>query len=110
MLRIQWLMLEAIAGIPVVDYFEIDLVPLKMQFERDVAKKLFEYIFPGVGGNAFEGGGFSPFMVKNMLPTQEEEDENEERTGTAGFETPKTGSGSMLSSEPDTVNGQTNGP
>ncbi|OTA31101.1 hypothetical protein BTJ68_09952 [Hortaea werneckii EXF-2000] len=110
MLRIQWLMLEAIAGIPVVDYFEINLVPLKMQFERDVAKKLFEYIFPGVGGNAFEGGGFSPFMVKNMLPTQEEEDENEERSGTAGFETPKTGSGSMLSSEPDTSNGQTNGP
>lgn len=77
MLRVHWLMLEAIAGIPVVDYFEIDLIPLKMQVERDVAKKLFEYIFPGVGGNAFEGGGFSPFMVKNMLPTQEEEEEDE---------------------------------
>ena len=77
MLRVHWLMLEAIAGIPVVDYFEIDLVPLKMQVERDVAKKLFEYIFPGVGGNAFEGGGFSPFMVKNILPTQDEEDESD---------------------------------
>ena len=77
MLRIHWLMLEAIAGIPVVDYFEIDLVPLKMQIERDVAKKLFEYIFPGIGGNAFDGGGFSPFMVKNLLPTQDEEDESE---------------------------------
>ncbi|GAB7357945.1 hypothetical protein MBLNU230_g0112t1 [Neophaeotheca triangularis] len=77
MLRVQWLMLEDIAGIPVVDYFEIDLVPLKLQLEREVAKKLFEYIFPGVGGNAFEGGGFSPFMVKNMLPTQEEEDEED---------------------------------
>ncbi|KAK5167696.1 Protein SABRE [Saxophila tyrrhenica] len=77
MLRVHWLMLEAIAGIPVVDYFEVDLVPLKVQIEREVAKKLFEYIFPGVGGNAFEGGGFSPFMVKNMLPTQEEEDESE---------------------------------
>ena len=77
MLRVHWLMLEAIAGIPVVDYFEIDLVPLKMQIERDVAKKLFEYIFPGIGGNAFEGGSFSPFMVKNMLPAQEEEDESD---------------------------------
>ncbi|KAK3048827.1 Protein SABRE [Extremus antarcticus] len=77
MLRVHWLMLEAIAGIPVVDYFEVDLVPLKVQVEREVAKKLFEYIFPGVGGNAFEGSGFSPFMVKNMLPTQEEEDESE---------------------------------
>ncbi|WPG99868.1 Hypothetical protein R9X50_00268800 [Acrodontium crateriforme] len=76
MLRVQWLMLEAIAGIPVVDYFEVDLVPLRVQVERETAKKLFEYVFPGVGGNAFEGGGFSPFMVKNMLPTQDEEDES----------------------------------
>ncbi|TKA54563.1 hypothetical protein B0A55_13355, partial [Friedmanniomyces simplex] len=92
MLRVNWLMLEAIAGIPVVDYFEIDLVPLKMQVEREVAKKLFEYVFPGVGGNAFEGGGFSPFMVKNMLPTQEEEDESdpiEKASGTAGSSTPR---------------------
>ncbi|EME47503.1 hypothetical protein DOTSEDRAFT_69445 [Dothistroma septosporum NZE10] len=78
MLRVHWLMLEAIAGIPVMDYFEVDLVPLKLQVEREVAKKLFEYIFPGVGGNAFDGGGFSPFMVKNMLPTQEEENEPRE--------------------------------
>ncbi|CAK3978921.1 related to FMP27 Found in Mitochondrial Proteome [Lecanosticta acicola] len=79
MLRVHWLMLEAIAGIPVVDYFEIDLVPLRLQVEREVAKKLFEYIFPGAGGNAFDGGGFSPFMVKNMLPTQEEEDETDDK-------------------------------
>ncbi|KAF7193606.1 hypothetical protein HII31_05070 [Pseudocercospora fuligena] len=75
MLRVQWLMLEAIAGIPVVDYFEVDLVPLRLQIERDVARKIFEYIFPGVGGKAFDGG-FSPFMVKNMLPSQDEEEEN----------------------------------
>ena len=78
MLRVNWLMLEAIAGIPVVDYFEIDLVPVKLQVERDIAKKLFEYIFPGIGGNAFEGGGFSPFMVKHMLPTQEDDDDDDE--------------------------------
>ncbi|KAK3069622.1 Protein SABRE [Teratosphaeriaceae sp. CCFEE 6253] len=92
MLRVHWLMLEAIAGIPVVDYFEIDLVPLRMQVEREVAKRLFEYVFPGIGGNAFEGGGFSPLMVRNMLPTQEEEDENdpiEKASGTAGTTTPK---------------------
>ena len=75
MLRVQWLMLDAIAGIPVVDYFEVDLVPLKLQLERDVSKKLFEYIFPGVGGNAFDGAGFSPFLVRNMLPPKEEDDE-----------------------------------
>ncbi|KAF2222694.1 mitochondrial protein from FMP27-domain-containing protein, partial [Elsinoe ampelina] len=74
MLRVQWLMLEAIAGIPVVDYFEIDLVPVRVQLEREVAKRLFEYIFPGVGGSAFEGSGFSPFMVKKMLPSTEDSD------------------------------------
>lgn len=78
MLRVHWLMLEAIAGIPVVDHFEVDLVPLRVQLEREVAKRLFEYIFPGVGGNAFEGSGFSPFMIRKMLPTQEEEDESKE--------------------------------
>lgn len=86
MLRVQWLMLEAIAGIPVVDYFEIALVPLQLQVEREVARKLFEYIFPGSGD-----GGFSPFMVKNMLPAQDEEDENEEEgSRRVSTETPTT--------------------
>ncbi|KAK0935211.1 Protein SABRE [Friedmanniomyces endolithicus] len=111
MLRVNWLMLEAIAGIPVVDYFEIDLVPLKMQVEREVAKKLFEYVFPGVGGNAFEGGGFSPFTVKNILPTQDEEDESdpiEKASGTAGTATPRLSTQSR-EIEPDHSHGTTDG-
>ncbi|KAF2148473.1 hypothetical protein K461DRAFT_64784 [Myriangium duriaei CBS 260.36] len=84
MLRVQWLMMEAIAGIPVVDYFEVDLVPVRVQLEREVAKRLFEYIFPGVGGSAFEGSGFSPFMVKKLLPsTDESEDEAQSPVSTA---------------------------
>ncbi|KAG9950208.1 hypothetical protein KCU85_g3600, partial [Aureobasidium melanogenum] len=80
MLRVQWLMLEAIAGIPVVDYFEVNVMPLRVQLEREIAKKLFEYLFPGVGGNAFEGGGFSPFMVRNMaVPEDDEEDSDEKK-------------------------------
>lgn len=80
MLRVQWLMLEAIAGIPVVDYFEVNVMPLRVQLEREIAKRLFEYLFPGVGGNAFEGGGFSPFMVRNMvLPEDDEEDDPDEK-------------------------------
>lgn len=103
MLRVQWLMLEDIAGIPVVDYFEIDLVPLKLQLEREVAKKLFEYIFPGVGDNAFEGGGFSPFMVKNMLPTQEEEDETDsgEAALPIGTSAPDVGASGLANARPD---------
>ncbi|KAK4992303.1 Protein SABRE [Elasticomyces elasticus] len=105
MLRVHWLMLEAIAGIPVVDHFEVDLVPLKVQLERDVAKKLFEYIFPGIGGNAFEGGSFSPLMVRNILPTQEEEDESDAKRDEEGNAAPPAGPGS----EPDHIQGNGTG-
>lgn len=46
MFRMYWYMLEAIAGIPVVDHFEVNLFPMRIQLEREVATKLFEYIFP----------------------------------------------------------------
>ncbi|KAI5288919.1 hypothetical protein KEM54_004672 [Ascosphaera aggregata] len=72
MLNVEWFMLEAIAGIPVLENFEVKLFPLKVQLERDMAKKLFEYIFPGVGSSAFDGGGFSPFLVRPMGPLGEE--------------------------------------
>ena len=74
MLKVDWHMLEAIAGIPVLDHFEVNLFPLKVQLEREVGKKLFEYIFPGVDS---KGGDFSPFMVKQS-PTQDEEDNSDE--------------------------------
>jgi hypothetical protein len=105
MLRVQWLMLDAIAGIPVVDYFEVDLVPLKMQLERDIAKKLFEYIFPGEGGNAFDGGsGFSPFLVRNMIPPQED-DVEEEISENAPADASEFGS----NSNPESNNGNNEG-
>ncbi len=79
MLRVNWHMLEAIAGIPVLDRFEVNLFPLKIQLEREIGEKLFEYIFPGAGSNTFESGGFSPFMVKNLPPLefQKEEDDSD---------------------------------
>ncbi|KZF26518.1 hypothetical protein L228DRAFT_264904 [Xylona heveae TC161] len=75
MLRVYWYMLEAIAGIPVMDQFEVNLFPMKIQLEREVGKRLFEYIFPGVGSNAFDNGNFSPFMVKHMQPVTEEKED-----------------------------------
>ncbi|PGH04413.1 hypothetical protein AJ80_08524 [Polytolypa hystricis UAMH7299] len=81
MLKVEWLMLEAIAGIPVLKDFEVTLFPLKVQLERDLAKKLFEYIFPGIGSNAFENGGFSPFMVKHMRPLDDESDSDNNDDG-----------------------------
>ncbi|KAI9801565.1 MAG: hypothetical protein M1825_003244 [Sarcosagium campestre] len=65
MLRVYWFMLEAIAGIPVMDHFEVNLFPMKIQLEREIGKKLFEYIFPGMGSNAFEGtAGISSLASK----------------------------------------------
>ena len=73
MFKVQWYMLEAIAGIPVLDQFEVNLFPLKIQLEREIGKKVFEYIFPG---NA-EGTGASPFLVKHMPPVKDEDEEPE---------------------------------
>ena len=72
MLRIRWLMLEAIAGIPVVDHFEVNLFPLKLQLEREIGKRLFDYIFPGSAASLSENRHFSPFAVKHMLASSDD--------------------------------------
>ncbi|KAJ6260479.1 hypothetical protein Dda_4705 [Drechslerella dactyloides] len=64
-LRVYWYMLEAIAGIPVMDHFEVNLFPLLVQLDYDAGQKLFEFIFPGVTSDSSEG--FSPFMMKPSL-------------------------------------------
>ena len=82
MLQVHWYMLEAIAGIPVLEEFQVKMFPLKVQLERDLGKKLFEYIFPGVGSNP-EGGVLSPMNVKNMKPVEAEEDSEAEEAASA---------------------------
>ena len=92
MARVYWYMLEAIAGIPVMDHFEVNLFPLKIQLEHEVGKRLFEYMFPGSDDKNIN---MSPFLVKNMKPIQDEDEENdgegvpqlvvpEEESGTRG--------------------------
>lgn len=72
MLQVRWLKLEAIAGINVVDHFEVNLFPLRIQLEYETGKQLFEYVFPGMNKNE---EGFSPLMVRNKLPAPEDDDE-----------------------------------
>ncbi|PWY88937.1 hypothetical protein BO70DRAFT_285759 [Aspergillus heteromorphus CBS 117.55] len=79
MIKVKWHMLEAVAGIPVLDDFEVSLFPLKVQLERELGQKVFEYMFPKVGSTAFENGGFSPSMIKNMKALDDESDSEEER-------------------------------
>jgi hypothetical protein len=72
MLKVQWYMLEAIAGIPVLDQFEVNLFPLKIQLEREIGKKVFDYIFPG---NSEGGTGASPFLIKHMTPMDDDDED-----------------------------------
>jgi hypothetical protein len=76
MIRVYWHMLEAIAGIPVMDRFEVNLVPMKVQLERDAGKRLFEYIFPGMEGGQ-ETKDDSPLQLKPHVPGLVEEEEVE---------------------------------
>jgi hypothetical protein len=75
-LKVHWLQLEAIAGIKVVERFEADVHPLKIEMEREVGLKVFEYIFPGASASKGENG-VSPFNIKHMLPQNEDDDLDE---------------------------------
>lgn len=75
-LRVYWNMLEAIAGIPVMDHFEVNLFPLKIQLEREIGEKIFEYIFPDSGKNSTASGS-SPYLVRSMKPLPDEAEEFE---------------------------------
>lgn len=80
MIRVYWYMLEAIAGIPVMDRFEVDLFPMKLQLERDVGKRIFEYIFPGMDGESFANGdgddGKTGLPATPMLESEDGDDES----------------------------------
>lgn len=75
-LKVQFVMLEAIAGIPVMEHFEVNLFPLRVQLEWEIGKKMFEYVFPAMKNKNAENGNFSPFLIKHTLPAQDEEDED----------------------------------
>jgi hypothetical protein len=92
-LKIHWFMLEAIAGIPVMERFEVDIHPLKIQLEREVGMKVFEYVFPG---NNSEDKDASPFLIKHMLPSTQEEDEEGTEQDSPTESTHTTGDSGLL--------------
>ncbi|KAI0180260.1 mitochondrial protein from FMP27-domain-containing protein [Hypoxylon sp. FL1284] len=77
-IRVYWHMLEAIAGIPVMDHFEVNLYPMKIQLEREVGKKLFEYIFPGMDGDRSGPPSDSPLTLSSTLSGEAEDDTPDE--------------------------------
>ena len=88
MLKVNWHSLEPIAGIPVLDQFEVDLYPLKVQLERVVGQKLFEYIFPGVHKHG-KSEGFSPLMAKQVGTNEDSDRESDSGTISSYNKTPK---------------------
>lgn len=91
MIWVHWYMLEAIAGIPVMETFEVKLYPLKLQFEHEVGMKIFEYVFPGMSPSRpgkSKDGDSSPFIIKHTLPSTQEEDEDAGDEITTGNSSP----------------------
>ncbi|KAI8966760.1 mitochondrial protein from FMP27-domain-containing protein [Daldinia sp. FL1419] len=80
MVRVYWHMLEAIAGIPVMDHFEVNLFPMRIQLEHEVGKKLFEYIFPGMDEDKADEQSDSPFILRSNFPGEAEEDDVHDET------------------------------
>ncbi|KAL2156281.1 hypothetical protein VTH82DRAFT_1026 [Thermothelomyces myriococcoides] len=79
MIRVYWNMLEAIAGIPVMDHFEVNLFPMKIQLEREVGKELFEYVFPGTdGGKKSNGKNDSPFIIKHSVDDEDDDEDDDD--------------------------------
>lgn len=77
MVRVYWYMLEAIAGITVMDHFEVTLFPMKIQLEHEVGKKIFEYIFPGTDGDK-PGGGNGGATANDSSFTKQSDDDTED--------------------------------
>ncbi|KAL4912474.1 mitochondrial protein from FMP27-domain-containing protein [Aspergillus aurantiobrunneus] len=101
MIKVKWHMLEAVAGIPVVDDFEVSLFPLKIQLEHELGQRVFEYMFPNVGSSAFENGGFSPFMIRDVKPLEDSDsDEDSGGVSTSGVQEHSDASGDDLAKGP----------
>jgi hypothetical protein len=46
MIRVYWRQLAPVAGINVIEHFEINVFPLMVQLSYDIGKQIFIYLFP----------------------------------------------------------------
>ncbi|RCI10784.1 hypothetical protein L249_5280 [Ophiocordyceps polyrhachis-furcata BCC 54312] len=74
MIRVYWHMLEAIAGITVMDGFEVSLYPTRLQLEREAGKRIFDYVFPGMGGDKASATGKNGGGTTTTTTTYEDDD------------------------------------
>jgi len=62
----------------VMDHFEVNLFPMKIQLEREVGKRLFEYMFPGTKDDKTAVPGKksqSSFMVPGMIHIEDDDED-----------------------------------
>lgn len=103
MIQVYWYMLEAIAGIPVMERFEVNMFPIKVQLEREVGKRLFEYIFPGMDGDKFSSTRSDmPVIVKQDAFGQEDDDSESLESSNSKIGTPSADS-SAFSTRPGSL-------
>ncbi|PHH87049.1 hypothetical protein CDD83_9388 [Cordyceps sp. RAO-2017] len=100
MIRVYWHMLEAIAGIPVMDRFEVNLFPMRIQLEREAGKRIFSYIFPGMdgekgpsGSGSGSGRNNSPYMIKHDMAAGQDEDSESLASSSSRLGTPSMDNG-----------------
>jgi hypothetical protein len=108
MIRVYWYMLEAIAGIPVMERFEIELYPMKIQLEREVGKRLFEYIFPGMDTEQTEDaagktGTPNPSIVIRRDSNSLDEEGNESPKSTGSRHSTRGGLDASFSTRPGSL-------
>ncbi|KAI8807606.1 golgi-body localization protein domain-containing protein [Cladochytrium replicatum] len=81
MLRIIWREMAAVAGIQVVDHFEVNIAPLLFQMTYEIGKHMMKYLFPEKqkygSENTHQNANLGTERSKNMLST----------TGTGEFST-----------------------
>ncbi|KAI7824474.1 hypothetical protein BX661DRAFT_185375 [Kickxella alabastrina] len=60
MIRVRWSELAPVGGISIVERFEVDLFPLRLQLSHDIAQKLINYLYPPQDSANTNGGGGGP--------------------------------------------------
>ncbi|KAE8393528.1 RNA pol II promoter Fmp27 protein domain-containing protein [Aspergillus alliaceus] len=65
-LRVRWRELQPVAGIAVIEEFEVLPTGLKVQLERKLGQMIFKYIFPGSDSNPLGTGDISPSTTTEL--------------------------------------------
>ncbi|KAF5100747.1 hypothetical protein D0Z00_001135 [Geotrichum galactomycetum] len=67
---VDWTMLDPIGGITIIENFDIDLKPIKLQVDSQTWDMIFEYLFPNDRDQ-------SPFNVRKQRGNKNSEDDSE---------------------------------